>query len=112
MRKALFVLIFIAFSLPVLASDWAVRGDYANIRKGPSAKAMKVFVLKRTQYAAITDVGQKGGWLKVRFNAYISRKTFKYLRAKGVEMKRLGSEGAIVEVNISGWTKKDRLRKR
>ncbi len=112
MKKAFIVLILIVLSLPVFASDWAVRWDHANIRKGPSVKAMLVYTLQKTQYIKITDIDEKGGWIKVRFGAYISRRAYIYLRQKGAEIKRVGSEGNMVQVNISGWTKKENLRER
>ncbi len=110
MKKTLFVLILLAFSLPSFASEWAVRGDYANIRREPSIKGMKIFALRKTQYAEITDIGEKGGWIKVRFDSYVSRKVYNYLLTKDAEVKRLGGEGALVQVTISGWTRKNNLR--
>jgi hypothetical protein len=112
MKKALFILMLIIFSLPVFAADWGVRGEHANIRKGPSVKALLVYDLHRAQYAKITDIGEKGSWIKVQFDAYISGKEYKYLRKNGAEIKRLGREGDAVQVNISGWTKKENLRER
>jgi hypothetical protein len=112
MKKALFALMFIVLSLPVFASDWGVRWEHANIRKGPSVKEMLVYDLHRSQYAKITDIGEKGNWLKVQFDAYISEKEYKYLRKNGAEIKRLGREGDAVQVNISGWTKRENLKER
>ena len=112
MKNTLFALVFIMLSLPVFASDWAVRWDHANIRKGPSIKGILVYSLRRTQCAKISNIDEKGSWIKVRFGAYISLKAYKSLRLKGVEVKRLGSEGNMVQVNISGWTKKENLREK
>jgi len=108
----LFALILIALSLPVFASDWAVQWEYANIRKEPSIKAMMVYRLQKSQNAGIIGIAEKGGWIKVRFDTYIPWKTYKSLKKKGAEIKRLGSEGNLVQVTISGWTKKDNLRER
>lgn len=112
MRKILIVSALLALSLPAFASDWAVRFDHADVRKGPSIKGIMVYTLRKSQFAKITDIGKKGGWIKVRFSAYISRKAYARLREKGAEIKRLGKEGDLVQVNISGWTKKDGLRER
>jgi hypothetical protein len=112
MKKASIIFILMVLSLPVFASDWGVRGGHANIRKGPSVKEMLVYDLHRSQFAKITDIGGKGSWIKVRFGAYISQNDYKILRQKGAEIKRVGSEGAMVQVNISGWTRKENLRER
>lgn len=112
MKNAISAMLFLMLSLPVSASDWAVKWDHANIMKDPSVNAMKVYTLKRAQYARITDITMKGAWLKVRFDAYLSRKDYKLLRAKGAEIKRFGGEGNVVQAKISGWTKKKDLRER
>jgi len=111
MKRAFLMAMILAFALPAFASDWAVRWDYANIRKEPSIKGMKIYQLEKTQYAGITYVAQKSGWIKVQFEADVTWKAFNYLRGKGAEIKRVGSEGTLVHVIISGWTKKDNLRK-
>ena len=112
MKNAISAMLFIMLSLPVSASDWAVRWDHVRIMKEPAINAMKVYTLKRSQYARITDIAEKSGWLKVRFDAYLSRKDYQRLRVKGAEIKRFGGEGNVVQVKISGWTKKKDLRER
>ena len=112
MKKALFALFLMVLSLHVFASDWSVRWDRANVRKEPSIKAMLVYTIQNVQHAKITDIDESAGWLKVRFDAYVSQKEYKYLRLNGAEIKRLGWEGDMVQVNIKGWTRKDNLRER
>ena len=73
---------------------------------------MLVYTIQNVQHAKITDIDESAGWLKVRFDAYVSQKEYKYLRLNGAEIKRLGWEGDMVQVNIKGWTRKDNLRER
>jgi hypothetical protein len=110
-EKAFVVLFLIALSLPAFTSDWAVRWDHANIRKEPSINSMLVYTLRKAQHAGLTDIGEKGDWVSVQFDAYSSWKIYEHLLVKGVKIKKLGSEGTVVQVTISGWTKKENLRK-
>ena len=73
---------------------------------------MKICVLKRTQYAAIRDVARKDGWIKVRFDTYLSWKDYNYLRRNHVQMEKLAREGALVQVIMYGWTEKADMREK
>jgi len=113
MRKMIYIILvglFLSFASYAATKIWILKGDFANLRIGPSTSSQKIGEVWKKDNTEFLGVGQKGDWIKVKLkDVDIPKSDLSYYRKIHADVQEIGKDGENIVVNVIGWIRKDNL---